>query len=141
MRVIRKNAEQPAHVWPGGGREDLPDWLAHRVLRYADGTDTLVLKNGVHHVTAAAGDAIVLGADGNLAAWSSQSFAAQFDVVPADGEARTDAPTVEEYVAAGYRAENYPPKGYASRSTPEEIAAAVKAQAPKTPKNDEKGDE
>lgn len=42
---------------------------------------------------------------------------------------RTDGPTVAEYVAAGYQAVNYPPQGYASRSTPEEIAAAVKAQA------------
>ncbi|KOX49881.1 hypothetical protein ADL19_19670 [Streptomyces purpurogeneiscleroticus] len=44
---------------------------------------------------------------------------------------RTDGPTVEEYVASGYRAENYPPEGYVSRSTPEEIAAAVAAQAGK----------
>lgn len=44
-------------------------------------------------------------------------------------EVRTDGPTVEEFVTAGYRAENYPPQGYASRSTPEEIATAVAAQA------------
>lgn len=37
-------------------------------------------------------------------------------------------PTVEEYVAAGYRAENYPPQGFESRSTPDEIAAAIEAQ-------------
>ncbi|MFN4062348.1 MAG: hypothetical protein ACK4IA_16565 [Paracoccus hibiscisoli] len=37
-------------------------------------------------------------------------------------------PTVEEYVAAGYRAENYPPQGFEPRSTPEEIAAAIEAQ-------------
>ena len=36
---------------------------------------------------------------------------------------RTDGPTVAEYVAAGYLATNYPPHGYASRSTSEEIAA------------------
>lgn len=41
---------------------------------------------------------------------------------------RTDGPTVEEYVAAGYRADNYPPSGYASRSTDEEIADAQRAQ-------------
>jgi len=28
---------------------------------------------------------------------------------------RTDGPTLEEYVAAGYKAENYPPDGYAER--------------------------
>lgn len=37
-------------------------------------------------------------------------------------------PTVAEYVAAGYPAETYPPSGYESRSTPEEIAAAIEAQ-------------
>ncbi|MBD9539919.1 hypothetical protein IB276_10680 [Ensifer sp. ENS04] len=40
-----------------------------------------------------------------------------------------DGPTVEEYVAAGYQAVNYPPSGYASRSTPEDIQAAIAAQA------------
>lgn len=43
---------------------------------------------------------------------------------------RQDGPTVGEYVEAGYPASAYPPKGYASRSTPEEIAAAIAAQAP-----------
>jgi hypothetical protein len=44
---------------------------------------------------------------------------------------REDGPTVVEFVAAGYKASNYPPEGYASRSTVEEIAEALK---------DEKGD-
>lgn len=48
-------------------------------------------------------------------------------VTDSDG-LRTDGPTVAEYVAAGYRAENYPPQGYASRSTPDEITAAVSLQ-------------
>lgn len=53
---------------------------------------------------------------------------------PSDDELRTDGPTVSEYVAAGYRAENYPPQGYASRSTPDEISAAVALQnAPPPP--------
>lgn len=55
---------------------------------------------------------------------------AQF--APADAESiapREDGPTVEEFVQAGYQAANYPPSGYASRSTPEEIAAAIEAQA------------
>ncbi|CAB5577164.1 HeH/LEM domain [Pseudomonas putida] len=42
---------------------------------------------------------------------------------------RQDGPTVGEYVEAGYPATAYPPKGYASRSTAEEIAAAVSAQS------------
>ena len=37
-------------------------------------------------------------------------------------------PTVEEYVAAGYLAKNYPPAGYDSRSSAEQIAAAAAAQ-------------
>lgn len=43
----------------------------------------------------------------------------------------TEGPTVEEYVAAGFRAENYPPEGYASRSTDDEILAAITAQEAK----------
>jgi hypothetical protein len=30
-------------------------------------------------------------------------------------ELRTDGPTLEEWVAAGYKEENYPPAGYAKR--------------------------
>lgn len=43
------------------------------------------------------------------------------------GALRDDGPTIAEYVAGGYSASDYPPHGYASRSTPEEIADAVKA--------------
>lgn len=43
-------------------------------------------------------------------------------------ELKSDGPTVEEYVKSGYRAKNYPPSGYASRSTNAEIQAAVEAQ-------------
>lgn len=42
---------------------------------------------------------------------------------------RRDGPTIAEFVSAGYRADAYPPRGYASKSSPEEIAAAVAAQA------------
>jgi hypothetical protein len=41
---------------------------------------------------------------------------------------RDDGPTVAEYVSAGYSASDYPPKGYTSRSTPEEIADAVQLE-------------
>lgn len=41
-------------------------------------------------------------------------------------------PTVSEFVAAGYQATDYPPHGYASRSTEEEIQAAIAAQAAST---------
>lgn len=47
-----------------------------------------------------------------------------------DDGLRSDGPTVEEYVTAGYRATAYPPSGYASRSSAEEVAAAIAAQEP-----------
>lgn len=47
----------------------------------------------------------------------------------AEPELKTDGPTVAEYVAAGYRAANYPPEGYASKSTEAEIKAAIEKQA------------
>lgn len=50
----------------------------------------------------------------------------------ARGEAevlRDDGPTVEEYVAKGYKASEYPPKGFASKSSEEEIKAARATEA------------
>jgi len=43
----------------------------------------------------------------------------------ASADGNWTGPTVKEFVAAGYSARNYPPQGYASRSTPDEVAAAV----------------
>ncbi|MNJ39956.1 HeH/LEM domain protein [compost metagenome] len=40
---------------------------------------------------------------------------------------RLDGPTIAEFVEAGYLASNYPPEGFASRSSQEEIDAAIKA--------------
>lgn len=41
---------------------------------------------------------------------------------------KLDGPTIAEFVEAGYLAINYPPEGYASRSSQEEIDAAIDAQ-------------
>lgn len=41
---------------------------------------------------------------------------------------REDGPTVAEFVEAGYLAANYPPEGYSSRSSQEEIDAAILSQ-------------
>lgn len=41
---------------------------------------------------------------------------------------KLDGPTIAEFVSAGYLAVNYPPEGYASRSSQEEIDAAIDAQ-------------
>ncbi|BEV02207.1 hypothetical protein [Novosphingobium olei] len=46
---------------------------------------------------------------------------------------REDGPTVLEFIAEGYLAENYPPEGYAARSTGEEIATAIQLQAAAKP--------
>jgi len=46
-----------------------------------------------------------------------------------DAGLRTDGPTIEEFVAAGYPAANYPPRGYASRSTEKEISTAIATAA------------
>jgi hypothetical protein len=41
---------------------------------------------------------------------------------------RQDGPTVGEFVQAGYKASDYPPKGYASKSTDAEISDAIATQ-------------
>jgi len=41
---------------------------------------------------------------------------------------REDGPTVGEWVEAGYPAATYPPAGYSSRSSQEEIEAAIQVQ-------------
>lgn len=51
-----------------------------------------------------------------------------------DDELRHDGPTIADFVAAGYKASSYPPRGYASRSSADEIAAAVAAEKSPEPK-------
>lgn len=58
-------------------------------------------------------------------------YEAGYIAEPDGGALRGDGPTVAEYVAAGYLASQYPPSGYASRSTTEEIAAAVAEEVAK----------
>ena len=54
---------------------------------------------------------------------------AQAHQAPAQGSGlREDGPTVAEFIASGYKASNDPPVGYASRSTAEEIEAALRAE-------------
>ena len=55
-------------------------------------------------------------------------------------ELLSDGPTVEEYVAAGYLAAKYPPHGYASRSTPEAIEAAIAAQSGSSSEDESAGE-
>lgn len=44
-------------------------------------------------------------------------------------ELKTDGPTLAEYVAAGYKAENYPPQGYAVREETPEAEATPEVPA------------
>jgi hypothetical protein len=62
----------------------------------------------------------------------------EFKAAEADdyGKLRDDGPTVDEFVAAGYQARNYPPQGYASRSSDDEVKAATEQQEKPDPKPD-----
>lgn len=66
------------------------------------------------------------GNQGGGAANSTSASANTQTTKPA--ELKQDGPTVVEYVKAGYSAKDYPPAGYASKSTAEEIAAVIKAE-------------
>jgi hypothetical protein len=48
--------------------------------------------------------------------------------VEAEPELKQDGPTIQEWVAEGYRAGGYPPSGYASKSSQEDIDAAIAAE-------------
>ena len=61
---------------------------------------------------------LLVQADGLLVTEADQEAASKEGVSTAPaGELRTDGPTLEEYVAAGYKAENYPPQGYAAKAS------------------------
>lgn len=47
-------------------------------------------------------------------------------------ELKQDGPTVQQFVAAGYKASNYPPEGYASKSSDEEIKEEIAKEKPAT---------
>lgn len=46
----------------------------------------------------------------------------------AKGETLNNGPTIAEWVAAGYKASAYPPEGYDSKSSDDEIKAAIEAE-------------
>lgn len=46
---------------------------------------------------------------------------------------KDNGPTLEEFMAHGYKAKDYPPKGYASKSSKEEIDAAIAKEAASSP--------
>jgi len=51
---------------------------------------------------------------------------------------RQDGPTLEEYVAAGYKAENYPPPGFAAKPSPAAAGAPEAPAAHETPSEAQK---
>lgn len=86
-------------------------------------------------VISAATDVFVQGDNPNIIE-AYQRAGIKVSGADADG-LRTDGPTVAEFVAAGYQASNYPPAGYASCSTDEEIAGAIKAHKAKADESSE----
>jgi hypothetical protein len=46
---------------------------------------------------------------------------------------KDNGPTLEEYTKHGYKASTYPPTGYASKSSQEEIDAAIAAEKTSNP--------
>lgn len=85
------------------------------------------------HISAISSDTLKPGAEFDVSdAMGEELLKKRPDAIEYVGPSavlRTDGPTVEEFVAAGYQADNYPPEGYASRSTDEEIADAQRRQA------------
>lgn len=96
-------------------------------------TATPELPFDIAHLGYKAGDVLEMN-DASARRWVRRGVAVYWtddkQHVDPDG-LRLDGPTVDEYVKAGYVARNYPPRGYASRSTEEEIAAAIAAQVEK----------
>lgn len=96
-------------------------------------TATPELPHDIAHLAYKAGDEVGPLSEASARRWIRRGVAEYYVPVakelPRMGDGmRSDGPTVEEYVAAGYVARSYPPSGYASRSTDEEIATAIAAQ-------------
>src|SRR6267142_1991969 len=43
-------------------------------------------------------------------------------------ELKEDGPTIAEFMSAGYKASQYPPKGYAAKSSDEEVNAEIEKE-------------
>lgn len=74
--------------------------------------------------------ATVKATDAEAAAFrETQSSAEQPEGEAGAVALKQDGPTVQEWVAAGYKASVYPPGGYASKSSAEDIETAIAAEA------------
>lgn len=62
---------------------------------------------------------------------ASESLRRGYNIIDPATKLRKDGPTVEEYVSRGYKAENYPPPGYAAKTGPKPAPAFVPRTAPK----------
>lgn len=89
-------------------------------------TATPELPFDIAHLGYKAGDVLEMN-DASARRWVRRGVAVYLPEaerrLSADG-LRLDGPTVWAYIHAGYRADAYPPVGYASQSTEEEIARA-----------------
>ena len=66
--------------------------------------------------------------DGTIVVNNEEEHNAALGIVK---ELKQDGPTVAEYVEHGYDPKGYPPKGYASKSSEQEIKAAIAKFTPK----------
>ncbi|MFP5078649.1 hypothetical protein ACLE20_15190 [Rhizobium sp. YIM 134829] len=85
------------------------------------------------HITSVSKDNLTAGAQFEIDSATakdleSRGIAKRVDETASATTLREDGPTISEFVAAGYDPSTYPPAGYASRSTDQEIADAI-AQA------------
>lgn len=123
---MQKPVNHKADVW----------YLAGPFYQYAEDVKALARAAGVRIVDANA------TASREHAAADVPAVTLKAEYAPAKPAAadalRDDGPTLEEYVAAGYKAENYPPQGYAARAAAPavliselspEVAAAAEAAA------------
>lgn len=68
--------------------------------------------------------------DGNIKGLGWNKLAMPRDLVKNDAdELLTNGPTFDEWVKKGYAAEGYPPRGYASKHTPEQLAELLAAHS------------
>lgn len=93
---------------PGFGKDpNIGNEFGHTKYPMFVGT---VIVNNADEERAARGDARLPEVDG----WGDKPVAL-----------KEDGPTIHEFVAAGYKAKLYPPKGYAVKSSQEEIDQAI----------------
>lgn len=101
--LLQSSVPEPIRMYVRAGIAGLVTMYGDNVLVTVSGYGHLCERQGDHELTTAVIE-VKRGADALM----------------------TDGPTIAEWVDSGYRANQYPPSGYAPNSTPDEIAAAIK---------------